>query len=125
MNWLFLGALGGALAVIAGAFGAHALAARLEPRELQLWETAARYLMYGSLALVAVGLARLHGLLRGIELRGIDAAGWCLLLGSAIFSGTLFGLALGGPRVLGAVTPLGGLLIILGFLIFAWAALKA
>ena len=57
MNWIFLGALGGALAVIAGAFGAHALAARLEPRELQLWETAARYLMYGGLALVLVGLA--------------------------------------------------------------------
>lgn len=119
MNWLFLGALGGALAVIAGAFGAHVLAGRLQPHELDLWDKAARYLMYGSLALVMVGLARLHGLLRGI-----DAAGWCLLLGSAIFSGTLFGLALGGPRLLGAVTPLGGLLIIAGFLFFAWAALK-
>jgi len=119
MNWLFLGALGGALAVIAGAFGAHALAARLEPRELQLWEMAARYLMYGSLALMAVGLRRLHGLLRGI-----DAAGWCLLLGSVIFSGTVFGLALGGPRLLGAVTPIGGTLMVVGFLLFAWAALK-
>lgn len=120
MNWIFLGALGGALAVTAGAFGAHALAARLEPRELQLWETAARYLMYGSLALVLVGLGRLHGLRRGI-----DAAGWCLLLGSIVFSGTVCGLALGGPRWLGAVTPLGGTLMIAGFLLFAWAALKA
>jgi uncharacterized membrane protein YgdD (TMEM256/DUF423 family) len=50
MNWIVLGALGGALSVVAGAFGAHALAGRLGPRELQLWETAARYLMYGSLA---------------------------------------------------------------------------
>jgi uncharacterized membrane protein YgdD (TMEM256/DUF423 family) len=120
MNWIFLGALGGALAIVAGAFGAHALAARLEPRELQLWETAARYLMYASLALVAVGLGGRLGLRRGI-----DGAGWCLLLGGAVFSGTVFGLALGGPRWLGAVTPLGGVLMILGFLLFAWAALKA
>src|SRR4051794_25599405 len=118
MNWLFLGALGGALAVIAGAFGAHALAARLEPRELQLWETAARYLMYGAVAMVLLGL------FAAPARRGVDAAGWCLLLGSAIFSGTVFGLALGGPRWLGAITPLGGTLLILGFLIFAWAALK-
>ena len=120
MNWIFLGAVGGALAVVAGAFGAHALAARLGPRELQLWETAARYLMYGSFALVLTGLGGLHGLRRGI-----DGAGWCLLLGSLIFSGTVFGLALGGPPWLGAVTPLGGTLMIAGFLLFAWAALKA
>src|SRR3954467_3027663 len=107
MNWLFLGALGGALAVIAGAFGAHALAARLEPRELQLWETAARYLMYGSFALVLVGLGGLHRLRRGI-----DGAGVRLLLGGAVFSGSVFGLALGGPRWLGAVTPIGGTLMI-------------
>jgi uncharacterized membrane protein YgdD (TMEM256/DUF423 family) len=121
VNWIVLGSLGGALSVIAGAFGAHALAARLEPRELQLWETAARYLMYGSLALVLVGLGGLHGL-HGLR-RGIDGAGWCLLVGAAIFSGTVFGLALGGPRWLGAITPIGGTLMILGFLLFAFAAL--
>jgi uncharacterized membrane protein YgdD (TMEM256/DUF423 family) len=120
MNWLFLGAVGGALAIIAGAFGAHALAARLEAHDLQLWETAARYLMYGSLALVLVGLGRLHGLRRWI-----DGAGWGLLLGSVLFSGTVFGLALGGPRWLGAVTPIGGALMIAGFLLFAWSARKA
>jgi len=119
MNWIFIGAVCGALSVIAGAFGAHALAARLEPRELQLWETAARYLMYGGLAMVLVGLFGAQG-----ARRGVDGAGWCLLLGSAIFSGTVFGLALGGPRWLGAVTPIGGTLLIAGFLIFAWAAVK-
>jgi uncharacterized membrane protein YgdD (TMEM256/DUF423 family) len=117
MNWIFLGALGAALAVIAGAFGAHGLAARLEPRELQLWETAARYLMYGSFGLMLVGLFAGQGVRRGAT-----AAGWCLLGGTALFSGTVFGLALGGPRWLGAVTPLGGLLVIAGFLLFAWAA---
>jgi len=119
MNWIFIGAVCGALSVIAGAFGAHALAARLEPRELQLWETAARYLMYGGLAMVLVGLFGAQG-----ARRGVDGAGWCLLLGSALFSGTVFGLALGGPRWLGAVTPIGGTLLIVGFLIFAWAAFR-
>ena len=118
MNWIFWGALGGAVSVIAGAFGAHALAARLGARELELWETAARYLKYGSLSLILVGLFGQPGA------RRIDGAGWGLLLGSLIFSGTVFGLALGGPRWLGAVTPIGGTLLIVGFLIFAWAALR-
>src|SRR5436189_204339 len=55
---------------------------------------------------------------------GVAGAGWCLLAGSAIFSGTVFGLAVGGPRWLGAITPIGGSLLIVGFLIFAWAALR-
>ena len=115
--WVSLGALGAALAVVAGAFGAHALAERLEPRALALWETAARYLMYGSLGLVLLGLfegARPRRLL--------GAAGLSLALGTAVFSGTVFALALGGPRLLGAVTPLGGVGMIAGFLLFALAA---
>jgi uncharacterized membrane protein YgdD (TMEM256/DUF423 family) len=116
MNWIALGALLAAVAVAAGAFGAHGLAARLDERALALWETAARYLMYGAFALLANGLwARLAG-------RGADGAGWCLLLGSVVFSGTVAVLALGGPRWLGAVTPLGGTLLIAGLLLFAWNA---
>jgi uncharacterized membrane protein YgdD (TMEM256/DUF423 family) len=122
MNWIFLGALLGAVSVIAGAFGAHALAARLEPRELALWETAARYLMYGAFALVLLGLFGRQGAAQGMK--GVNGAGWCLLAGSLIFSGTVFALALGSPRWLGAVTPIGGTLLIVGFLLFAWAALK-
>ena len=118
MNWIFVGALLGAVSVMAGAFGAHGLAARLDARSLDLWETAARYLMYGALAMVLVGIFG-----RQVA-RGVDGAGWCLLLGSLIFSGTVAILALGGPRWLGAVTPIGGLLLIAGFLLFAWAALK-
>lgn len=119
MNWIFLGALCGALSVAGGAFGAHGLAQRLDARALELWETAARYLMYGGLALVLLGLFGQPG-----ARRGIDAAGWCLLLGSVIFSGTVAVLALGGPRWLGAITPIGGTLLIAGFLLFAWAALR-
>ena len=105
---------------MAGAFGAHGLASRLDAHALTLWETAARYLMYGAFALLAVGLFGRQG-----AVRGVDGAGWCLLAGSLIFSGTVAVLALGGPRWLGAVTPIGGTLLIVGLMIFAWAALKA
>ena len=118
-NWIFLGALLGAVSVMAGAFGAHGLASRLDARSLELWETAARYLIYGAFALILVGLLGRQG-----AVRGVAGAGWCLLLGSLVFSGTVGALALGGPRWLGAVTPLGGTLLIAGFLLFAWAALK-
>lgn len=122
MNWIFLGALGGALAVVSGAFGAHALAARLDAHSLQLWETASRYLMYGSLTLVLVGLYGQSGVQPGSN--RVDAAGWCLLAGTLIFSGTVGALALGGPRLLGAITPIGGTLMIVGFLLFAWATVR-
>ncbi|HVS03979.1 MAG TPA: DUF423 domain-containing protein [Thermoanaerobaculia bacterium] len=117
-GWLATGACGCALAVAAGAFGAHGLAARLSPRSLELWETAARYLMYGGLGVVLVGLAaRQHA-------APWAWAGWSLTVGTALFSGTVAALALGGPRWLGAVTPVGGTLMILGFSLFAWAALR-
>lgn len=118
-NWIFIGALLGAVSVMAGAFGAHGLAARLDTRSLELWETSARYLMYGALSLALVGLLGRQG-----AVRGVTGAGWCLLIGSLIFSGTVAVLALGGPRWLGAITPIGGTLLIVGFLLFAWAALK-
>ncbi len=116
---IVLGALCCALAVILGAFGAHALAGRLDAHALQLWETAARYLMYGGIGQVLVGLAALASARRGGRL--LSAAGASLLAGTLLFSGTLAALALGSPRWLGAVTPLGGLLLIAGFLLFAWA----
>ncbi|HEV7669763.1 MAG TPA: DUF423 domain-containing protein [Thermoanaerobaculia bacterium] len=116
-GWVPVGAVGAALAVIAGAFGAHALAGRLDAHSLTLWETAARYLMYGSLGLILLGLAR-----NAHPHRFYRAAGWALFLGTAVFSATVFALALGAPRVLGAITPLGGLAMIAGFLLFALAA---
>jgi uncharacterized membrane protein YgdD (TMEM256/DUF423 family) len=121
MNWIFLGALLAAASVAAGAFGAHALEARLTPHELDLWQTATRYLMYGALSIILVDLFGRQGGTRGVG--SLTGAGWCLFLGSLIFSGTVFALALGSPRWLGAVTPIGGVLLIAGFLLFAWAAL--
>jgi len=119
MNWIAIGALYSAIAVAAGAFGAHGLKDRLEPNALAQWETAARYLMYGGLGLLAVALA---GPKLGVSVNGPAAS---LAVGAAIFSGTVFGLALGSPRWFGAITPLGGLGMIVGFLwlaVLAWRA---
>ena len=118
-NWISIGAFGAALAVICGAFGAHALADRLDAHHLALWETAARYLMYGSLSLALLGLAA-----RGAERGGYGVSGWCLAFGTLVFSGTVASLALGGPRWLGAITPLGGLLMIAGLALCGWAAIR-
>lgn len=100
-------------------FGTHGLKARLDADALALWETAARYLMYGGLGVVLIGLTVLH-----TARRGLDAAAVCVLAGSLVFSVTVALLALGGPRWLGAVTPLGGTLMIAGFVIFAVAAFR-
>lgn len=119
-TWIAAGALCCAVAVIAGAFGAHGLQSRLDAHALALWETAARYLMYSGFGLVLIGLFGLGG-----ARRGIGAAALCLLAGGLVFSGTVAALALGGPRWLGAVTPIGGLLMIAGFVLLAVAALKS
>jgi uncharacterized membrane protein YgdD (TMEM256/DUF423 family) len=115
--WIISGALCCALAVAGGALGAHALAGRLDPHARELWEMAARYLMYSGFGQMAAGLTR-------SARAGAGFAGGCLLAGGALFSVTIGGLALGGPRWLGAVTPLGGLLLIAGFALLAWEAVR-
>lgn len=114
-RWIAVGALSGAITVALGAFGAHGLEERVTPEDLAIWQTAVHYQGLHALALIALGLWR------GREQRG-DLAGWCFLAGSAIFAGTLYAIVLGGPRWLGAITPLGGALLIAGWLVFAWAA---
>ncbi len=114
-----LGALLGCLGVAAGAFGAHALESRLAPDRLALFELAARYQMIHALALIAAAWA-VQRWPSGMT----DAAGWLLFVGVLIFCGTIYALAFGAPRVLGAVTPIGGLSLIVGWLLLAIAALK-
>ncbi|NTX64856.1 DUF423 domain-containing protein [Myxococcus sp. CA051A] len=118
--WLVLGAVNAFLSVAAGAFGAHALKARLPPDLLVIFETGARYHMYHALGLLAVGLL---SLLRPSSL--LNGAGWAMLVGIVLFSGSLYALALSGVRVLGAVTPLGGLGFLAGWALFAIAAWRA
>lgn len=115
--WLILGAASAFLSVAAGAFGAHALKARLPQDLLTIFETGARYHMYHSLGLIAIGLlaqVRPSSLLNG--------AGWALVAGIVLFSGSLYALALTGVRALGAITPLGGVGFLVGWVLFALAA---
>lgn len=121
--WLALGAFVAAAAVIAGAFGAHGLKARLDADALALWETAARYATYSGLALMAIGLTGLVDRSTSPS-TWLATAPWLLSFGVLIFSGTVAVLALGGPRWLGAVTPLGGLLMIVGLVLFGVASLQ-
>ncbi len=109
-----LGALSGLVAVAAGAFGAHALRARLSTELLAAFETAARYQMYHGLALLGVAWA-----LTRWPAPALRAAGWLFLAGTLLFSGSLYLLALSGTRWLGAVTPLGGLCFLAGWLCLA------
>lgn len=120
LNWIAVGAVGCAMSVAMGAFGAHGLRGRLDAEALALWETAARYLMYGCLAVLAIGVSERQAL---VASAGSAAA--MLVGGALIFSGTVAVLALGGPRWLGAVTPIGGLLMIAGLLLFAWTSLRS
>jgi len=119
-TFLSLGALSAALAVAAGAFGAHALKARLPPDLLAIWNTGAHYHLAHALGLVGVAWAasRFPG-------AAVAWAGWLLLAGTVLFSGSLYALALTGVRALGAITPLGGVAFIAGWLCLAWAAWRA
>jgi uncharacterized membrane protein YgdD (TMEM256/DUF423 family) len=129
---LITAALLGGLAVAAGAFGAHALSSRFTPtaaatpdqtrqvlRAKENYETAARYQMYHALALAITGLLALH-----TSHRTLRIAACCFLFGTLIFSGLLYVLALGGPKILGAIVPIGGTALIIGWLLLALGAAK-
>lgn len=114
--WLSLGAVYGFLGVVLGAFGAHALRQRLSPEMLQVWHVGVEYQFYHALALLALGLLMLLRPAPGQTLAGIGFA-----LGILLFSGSLYALSLSGVRVLGAITPIGGLLFLLGWVSLAWS----
>lgn len=108
------------IAVAAGAFGAHGLKATLAASgQAENWETACRYAMYHALALLAVGLL---AALRPAAAPTLSVAAGCFLGGTLIFSGCLAVLALSGIKILGAVVPIGGVLMIAGWALVALAA---
>lgn len=121
MDRLFfaLGSASALVAVGAGAFGAHALRARLTPDLLAVFETGARYQMYHALALLAAAwaLTRWPG-------PWPVRAGWLFVVGTLLFSGSLYALALSGVRWLGAVTPFGGVAFLAGWLCLLLAAAR-
>lgn len=118
--FLLLGAVYGLLGVACGAFGAHALRARLAPDLLAVYHTGVEYQFYHALALLAVGL-----LAQQRDALALTVAGWCFVLGVLLFSGSLYLLALSGTRWLGAITPLGGLLFLAGWGALIWALLRS
>lgn len=114
---MFVGALMGFVGVGLGAFGAHGLKGRLSPDMLAVFETGVRYQMYHALALLVVG-----ALMTRLEGRAIVVAGWSFTAGILIFSGSLYALALTGVTMLGAVTPIGGVVFLAGWVALAIAA---
>src|SRR5512142_2272549 len=117
--FLALGAASAAISVAAGAFGAHALRGRLAPDLLAAFETGARYQMFHALGLVAAAWA--------LSRSGSGAAvwaGWLFAAGTVLFSGSLYALALSGMRAFGAVTPLGGVSFIAGWIALLVAAVR-
>lgn len=117
--WIGIGAAFGALGVIAGALGVHALKGELDPGALNTFQTAVRFQMYHALALIGVGI--LGALWKS---KAINVAGALLTLGVILFCGSLFILALTGIGIFGAVAPFGGLSLILGWAIIVVAAIS-
>lgn len=117
-RWIGISAVMAALAVAAGAFGAHALRGRVPDDLLAVFDTAARYHLMHAIGLVAVAVAVERGV------KGAATAGWCLLAGTIIFSGSLYLLVTTGIRQLGAITPVGGIALIIGWTMLAVQCLR-
>ena len=114
---MFIGALMAGVGVGLGAFGAHGLRGRLSPEMLAVFETGVRYHMYHALALLATA-----ALMPRIDGRAVIIAGWSFTTGILIFSGSLYALALTGVTTLGAITPIGGVAFLVGWIALLVAA---
>ena len=119
-TFLVIGALACLLAVVLGAFGAHALRGRMSPEMLAVYQTGVQYHFWHALGLLAIALALAHF----PAATGLKWAGWLMLAGILIFSGSLYLLATTGARWLGAITPFGGAAFILAWAMFANAILR-
>jgi uncharacterized membrane protein YgdD (TMEM256/DUF423 family) len=110
---LIIGSILAALAIALGAFGSHGLRQILDPVQLEWWHTAVQYQMWHALGLIGLGASRMERLTLPVTL---------LTMGTLIFSGTLFLLALTGLHWLGMITPIGGVLMMAGWMSLAWRA---
>ena len=118
--FLIIGALCAFLGVSAGAFGAHYLKGKIDPHHLEYFEVGVRYQMYHSLALMVVALTLFFA-----SNFFVSTAAWLLLAGMAVFSGSLYMLAFTGITLWGAVTPIGGALLLLGWIFYTIGVFKA
>jgi uncharacterized membrane protein YgdD (TMEM256/DUF423 family) len=112
--WLTIASLWGFMAVAAGAFGAHGVA---DPKAKEWLQTGGHYQLIHALAVFACYLVW-----RELQSPAAGVAAWLFLAGALVFSGSLYLMAFGGPRILGAVTPIGGLLLLAGWLVLGWSA---
>ena len=120
--WIKLGGILGGLSVMLGAFGAHSLKERLTEKSLATFQTGVQYQFMHSIALILVGLLMLS--LGEESNKRLNRSGWFFAIGILLFSGSLNSLALGGPRWLGPVTPLGGLSFMIGWVLLAFSLPK-
>lgn len=121
--FLIAGALNGMLSVALGAFGAHMLEGRVADKYLATWQTAVQYQMFHSIGLIAVAILMSSALIG--PLSSLSWAGYLMLAGIVIFSGSLYILSLTGIGMLGAITPIGGVAFIAGWVMLILAAVKA
>ncbi|WP_419957507.1 DUF423 domain-containing protein [Psychrobacillus psychrotolerans] len=120
--FIIAGAINGFLSVALGAFGAHLLEGKVADKYLATWETAVQYQMFHALALVAIGILMSSKVLGPIST--LNTAGYFILSGIIIFSGSLYVLSLTGISILGAVTPIGGVAFLVGWIMLIVAAVK-
>lgn len=118
MNTIGVGALFAFVGVALGAFGAHALQGKVQPEDLPIWETAVRYQMYHALAIMMVGIMQQLSAAQSVWL---SKSALLFIGGIILFSGSLYLLVITGRRWLGAITPLGGLLMLAGWIALAWS----
>jgi uncharacterized membrane protein YgdD (TMEM256/DUF423 family) len=119
-TFMMLGSISAFLSVALGAFGAHLLKSKLSTEMLNVYQTGVQYHMIHSLALILIAL--LADRLGNSSL--VNVSGWAILIGIVLFSGSLYALSLSGIKVLGAITPLGGVSFLLGWALLAIAAMK-
>lgn len=118
MLWFRVGAISGALAVLTGAFGSHALKARASPRDLEIWETAVKYQMYHGIAImVGAAAAASNNRLNGSHYFPLSMK--LFAIGTVLFSGSLYTLVLTQQKRLGAITPIGGISLVAGWITLA------
>ncbi len=120
--WIKLGGIFGGLSVLLGAFGAHSLKARLTEQSLATFQTGVLYQFIHSLTLILVGILSMHFV--DEHKKQVERAGIFFAAGIVLFSGSLYSLALGGPKFLGPVTPLGGLCFMIGWFMLAFSLPK-
>lgn len=118
--FLTIGAIFAGLSVAAGAFGAHALREKISERMLEIFDTGARYQMYHALALLLIAILMI--ILKNSS-NTLIISGWLFIIGIVIFSGSLYALSLTNIKVLGAITPIGGVALIAGWIFLAISAL--